>query len=99
MQEWVRLPTIGRILGRRSRLLVAELHVVFGMLDDPVGRQCFERRQDFAAALFAPGFSEKASNFFAAWIEHRVGQARSSVVRWLTPAAGGSTPPAGASGH
>jgi hypothetical protein len=44
--------------------------VVFGVFDDPVGGHRFQRRQDLACALLAPGFGEKATDFVATRIEH-----------------------------
>ncbi|CAM2192181.1 protein of unknown function [Paraburkholderia kururiensis] len=71
MQERVRLAALGRVMLGTRAVCVGERGMVLRVLDDPVGGDGFEWRQDFPGALFAPGFGEKAADFVTAGIEHR----------------------------
>jgi hypothetical protein len=68
--EGVGLAALDRIVARDCRLDVGQRVVVLGMLGDPVGGDRVHRGQDFASALLAQGFTEKAAHVVRGRGEH-----------------------------
>lgn len=85
VQERVGAAGLDAIVGLGG-LGVLEVAVVFGVFQDPVQRGRFQRRQDFAGAMLAPGLGEELADLVSGRVEHHP-----DIVP-AGPAAGGARP-------